>query len=137
MAELEFIIGGLNIVPEILKFEGFNSYAASHKFVVDALGNRVAIYVAPGGIHRNVIDIFNLDGKQVGGGSIYINGKDELVLDDYSTNYGSIPKIAAQRFAELVAPELKKLGLNVRGIAVNPDQFKLNPFWQEQKTGKA
>ncbi|MFH1072277.1 MAG: hypothetical protein V1743_02510 [Nanoarchaeota archaeon] len=132
MADLEYRIGGMDIKPDRLRFEGLDSYEARHKFVVEARGNEVAIYVTQGRSHKNVTERFDILENKVGGGSCYLNGENQLVLDDFSGVYKAIPKEVAQRFAELILPELEKLGVEVNGIAVNPFESRMNPYWIAQ-----
>lgn len=136
MADLEYRIGGLNVNPGILGFTGSEPYSANHKFIAEASGNVVSIYVAEGKKHRHVVEKFNLPNRRlVGGGSCYLNAEEQLVLDDFSGDYNAIPKEVAQRFAELMLPELEKLGVRVNGIAVNPKKYFMNSYWQEHGFG--
>ncbi len=132
--DLEYRIGGLKIHPDLIRYEGDNPRNADHKFVAEALGNVVSIYVAGGGKHSDVTRRFNLsESALVGGGSCYTNAQGQLVLDDYSMDYRAIPKLVAQTFAELIVPELRKQGVNIRDIAVNPDSEEINSFWVERE----
>jgi len=129
MVGLEYKTGGLRINPRDLRFDGNNPYYAPHKFIVGVSGNALAIYVGLGERHRDVAEMFNIPGKRVGGGSFYLNCHGELMLNDYSGAYKGVPKIVAQKFAELLLPELEKLDVKVEGVVVNPDERHLNPFW--------
>jgi hypothetical protein len=135
MVDLEYRIGGMDIDPGMLKYVGADPYNANHKFVAKALDNAVLIYVAQGRRHKHIAGIFNVIVNLVGGGSCYLNDKNQLVLDDYSGDYDAIPKDAAQKFAELMLPELQKLGVEISGIAVNPRESKLNHFWRQKGFG--
>ena len=135
MADLEYRIGGMDVNPDRLRFEGFDSYHASHKFVAEALDNAVSIYVSQQKRHAQVVEHFGVRGQTVGGGSCYLNGENQLVLDDFSGDYDAIPKEIAQRFAELMLPELEKLGVEVEGIAVNPMESSMNSYWRDQGFG--
>ena len=145
---LEYKIGKLEMNPEKIGFRRWEvmldlgdrkKYGLlhapddSHLFVVEALENLASIYVASKRYHERVVEQFGLNEKHiVGGGGCYINPQRELVLDEYSGDYGAIPKEAAQRFAELILPELQKLGVEISGIAVNPNEFDLRSFWREK-----
>ncbi|MEK6873918.1 MAG: hypothetical protein AABW91_03660 [Nanoarchaeota archaeon] len=114
MLNLEYKIGGLKINPNKLPFNGSDPYDASHHFVTRALDSYVEIYVAEAETHFQVVNIFNLNEMKdniAGGGSFYLNENNELVLDDYSGDYDAISKKAAQSFAELILPEIEKLGV--------------------------
>ena len=133
MADLEYRIGGVYIYRDELRFNGSDPYNAGHKFVVAALDNVVSIYVAMERRHAFVLKYFedSWDKKIVGGGSFYLNSKNQLVLDDFSQDYKAIPEKAAQIFAKLMLPKLEELGFEVKGIAVNPNK-NINPYWIDQ-----
>jgi len=130
MKELKYKIGGLDINRSRLRFYGSDPRYAPHKFVVETDGNTISIYVSHAENDADITARFNLNSKMVGGGSLYINGAGELVLNDFSGKYGAVPREVAERFAGLIIPELEKMGINVSGIYVNPDKF-LNPYWEE------
>lgn len=129
MTDLEYKIGRLEIDPERMRFEGPDPYYASHLFVVGESDDSASIYVSQAERHAGVARQFDLNDNIVGGGSCYTNPQKELVLNDYSGDYDAIPREAAQRFAELMQPELREMGVEVEGIAVNPEQTFLNFFW--------
>jgi hypothetical protein len=132
MPDLEYKIGGLNIDTKRIHFYEEEPYDAAHLFVVQSLEDSVLIYVTHMGAHNLVAREFALDEEMlVGGGSCYVNGKKELVLDDYSGDYGAILVFAAQRFAEMIRPELDRLGVEVRGVFANPDS-RMNSFWKNK-----
>jgi len=135
MPDLEYRIGGLKINPNELFFNGNDPYDATHLFVTRALDSYVEIYVAKAETHFQVVNIFNLNEMKdniIGGGSFYLNGNNELVLNDYSGAYDAIPKKSAQGFAELILPEIEKLGIKIKGIAVDPNKWRINDFWKER-----
>ncbi len=135
MENLEYRIGELDISPTLIKFNGPErlSHDADYKFVVEAINNSISIYVRGGGGHSYVAGQFGIQKDRiVGGGSCYLDRENNLVLNNYSTNYGSIPKVVAQRFAELMLPEVQKLGVEVRGIAVNPKESEIHSYWREK-----
>lgn len=132
MEKLEYKIGRLNISLGNLLFTGTKPYEAGHKFVVESLKDTVLIYVTKATTHRSVADYFNLEELKVGGGSFYLNTERDLVLNDFSSEYNAIPKEAAQKFAELIVPQLEKLGVEVRGIAVDPKEIDAHWFWEEK-----
>src|SRR3989338_2905438 len=70
------------------------------------------------------------EGKRVvGGGSItYFDG--DLELKHFSSTFGAIPREAAQRFGELLKPELEKDGIRVDRI-MGDTNGEINPFWRE------
>lgn len=132
-ANLEFRIGGVEINPDELRFDGFDPYKAKHKFVVECIDRNVALYVARAISHFQVADKFQLNEERlVGGGSCYINGNGQLVLNDYSGSYEAIPQNVAQSFAELLVPELQKQGIQTTGVVVDPQLSRLNKFWKDR-----
>ena len=130
MTNLEYRIGRMDIDPGRLKFEDSDPYEAIHKFVVEALDRVLSIYITRRSRHKYVAEEFKVRGQIVGGGSCYLNSKNQLVLDDFSGDYEAIPKEVAQRFAELMLPELEKIGVEVKGIAVNPKESSINSYWK-------
>lgn len=132
MADLEYLIGGLNLCAERLGFAGSDPYGAAHKFVARAQGDKVSIYVSEGKGHKDVVSKFSLSpGGIVGGGSCYLDVKGRLTINDFSGSYNAIPKEAAQKFAELIKPEIEKLGMKVNDVAVNPSNLGLHSFWNK------
>ena len=133
---LEYRIGGLDDPDFFCKED-----PKSHRFIVEAVDKKVSIYVSVDmGAHDDVAARFNIPIKRevgedncniVGGGYCYLNSEGQLVLDDYSYDYGAIPKNVALKFAELMIPELKKSEIEVNGVAVNPYQGSLNRFWRD------
>lgn len=133
MIDLEYKIGSIEVNHDALRLEVSDSYNARHKFVVEALNNVIFIYVAAGYKHIDVVEKFRLDkSKIVGGGSCYLNKKEQLLPGDYSGQYGAIPKEVAQRFAELVAQELQRQGIQFKGFVGEPDDFNLKSFWKDR-----
>ena len=133
MVDLEYRIGGLKINLKELFFSGYDPYEASHLFVTRVLDSHVEIYVAKAETHFQVSNIFNFNRMEdniVGGGSFYLNEDNKIVLGDYSGAYNAIPKEVAQIFAELILPEIEKLGVKVKGIIVNPNERRINDFWK-------
>lgn len=133
MVNLEYRIGELSINPSKLRFEGEDPRNAGHKFVTEAIDNVIFMYVAEEAKHTQVADKFNIPEKRrVGGGSCYLNARSYLVLDSYSGEYGSIPKEAAQQFAELLRIQLEKSGVQVSGITVDTDRWQFETYWKQR-----
>jgi hypothetical protein len=146
VADLEYRIGALDIdsarfrlseKEEKFKAEAFEKlgqsyrYTAVHLFIIDRNNNEALIYVSGQCYrHSHVAGKFDIPNQRiVGGGNCYMDGKGVLILDDFSGDYLAIPKKAAQIFAELIKPKLEEIGLQVMGIAVNPNELKVHPFW--------
>ena len=146
MLDLEYRVGGLDmdVAPGRFKLrekederrldyiKRGNRYPAVHIFIVERNQNICLIHIS-GQVraHGNVAYKFSIpDERIVGGGSCYMDSKGILILDNFSGTYGAIPNKAAQKFAELIKPKLKEIGLpEAVGIAVNMDESKLISFW--------
>ncbi len=131
MEQLEYLIGGVETYLESFGFGGADPYQAAHKFVVGLSENRVSIYIAQARRHKDVVERFNIQDPIVGGGSCYTNNENELVLGDYSGDFRAISKEAAEKFARLLLPDLRELGICVNGIIANPRESNLNGFWED------
>ena len=124
---LEYRVGGLEIDLERI---GPSRLGEEHKFVVEAIDNIASIYVTQTLGHQLVGEIFRLAKPRIiGGGSLYLLD-DKLFLNNYSKDYGSISKVAAQKFAELIIPELEKQGVKPIGIVANPNEDYINNYWR-------
>lgn len=158
MTNLEYKIGELQVNSERLKLFSrprSDTRDAGHKFVVGALDSQVSIYVAEvltedsldigptasgakGYSHNDVVQKFGISEETiVGGGRCYLTDEGLLVLNDFSGKYKAIPKAAARKFAQLMLPELEKIGIVVREIAAYPTEFlwgkdNVNPYWRNQ-----
>jgi len=129
---LECKLGNLKVDKETLEFTGEDSYQAFHKFVTQSCENSIIIHVAPVTRHIDVVNKFRLTGIIVGGGSLYANISGQLVIGDFSGNYGAIPKEIAGKFGNLILPALQKqYGLTFSGLIVNPLAEQLSGFWKD------
>ena len=115
MVDLEYRIGGLD--PE-------NPTALS-KFIVHREDDRtLGIYALDeesrefGAKHWNVVKYFNLDRQKVlGGGNYnYFPSSQEIVLDDWSSAFGSIPLEVAQKVGETLTEHFRRNGIAVKNI---------------------
>jgi len=143
MTDLIYKIGGLDISKEGLKLSGHHiqrygffqknggRFLAPNFYVVERIENELSIYISGSGTrHAHVAGHFNLEDKDlVGGGNCYVDLEGRLILDDFSGDYGTIPKSAAQKFAELIMSEIGEEE-GIKSIAVNPIEEKLNDFWK-------
>ncbi|MBU4015842.1 hypothetical protein KJ878_06680 [Patescibacteria group bacterium] len=141
MIDLSYKIGGLDISEGGLKLSGHHiqrygffqkdggRFLAPHFYLVENQSEVIAIYISGSGTrHAHVAGHFDLkDDNLVGGGNCYIDLEDRLILDDFSGDYGTIPRNVAQKFAELLLIEIGEKK-SVRGIKVNPNEKKLNDF---------
>jgi len=121
MPELNYRIGCLKINKDRLRFSGPSPYLACHKHVVLGHEDSASIFVAEGMSHREVASQFDLDETRlVGGGSLYLDNEERLVIDDCSMKYGTIPWEAAKKFGELVLAELEKGGISATRVWADP-----------------
>jgi len=133
ITDLEYRLGKLNVNLSRLRLQDTDPYEAAHKFIIEAKGNSVCIYVGEAVGHiRLGLRLEIPEERLVGGGFCYLDDKEQLVLHGYSGEYHSIPQYAAKKFADLIKPELEKTGIVVSGIAINTSQesWRLNPFWK-------
>lgn len=129
---LECRVGGLKINWDKLGYLGREPYYACHKFVVEEREKLVLIYVTEAEMHSQVSSWFGLDEKDViGGGSFYLNGKNQLALSETSTFYRAIPREVAQKFAKLIALEFEECGVFVKGVVINT-YGPVNEFWAKR-----
>ena len=135
MVDLQYRIGGLEIGSYGLDY--------NHGFVVTVKGDVAAIYVAENKRHADIAEHFGLgsfnecsefvpqkDLKFVGGGICY-KERDKLVLDEFSADFGAIPKHAAREFGNLMVSELKNRGIVLNGVVAKPYKSSMNKFWKE------
>ncbi len=130
MEELEYKIGGLEI-----KTQG--EFILRHKFVVEVKNKVCSIYITSKQGHNDIVFSYKLDqSKIVGGGDLYMrkeNEEDEefkIVLGRYSTIFDSIPNSVAEKFSELLSPELKKRGIKFKGFKFDMSKSKLSQYWR-------
>ena len=132
MADFTYKIGGLDINPGLMKFEETDPCRSRHKFIVRLKGDVLAIYFCETTRHRFVAARFGIyqdDPDILGGGSIYTDTEDRLTLNDYSAQYGGVPKIVAAEFGKLVRPEIENLHLKVVDLVANP--INMSGKWLE------
>lgn len=130
MKKLEYELGNIKLIRCQLKFEGEDPYDAAHLFVVDFLNGKLRIHIHPAGRHSTLASLFKLNEKDlVGGGSCYIDKKNNLILGDYSGDFGSIPEEVAEEFAKKIKEKFGEK-YDIKGIKVNPEN-KLKSFWEE------
>ena len=66
----------------------------------------------------------------VGGGTVFIDEGNSLVVTEASGGFGAIPKYAAQKFGELLVPEMEKTSVNINGITASPFENAVKKgFW--------
>ena len=134
---LEFKIGGLKINPDKIRDSGPLDLDPPHSFVIQYSENAVYIYIAELRGHSAVVAAFDLSETFwcpiVGGGSCYLNKKEQFILRGFSGGYGAIPRKAGEKFAELVAEELKKQNFPVKEGREKIIDIGINKFWNDYK----
>ena len=142
MPEIKYAIGGLDFEPDTLR------YLNQVDFVIGLEGETASFYTKElAGSHVGVAQGFGLghlddkfkftvaEGKRViGGGQMHLDTSDNLVLDGFSSNFGTIPDYAGYKFGELLRPEMERIGINVHGIRVRFNERMLNKYWIETAT---
>ncbi len=127
---VEYRIGGIDVNRKKMRFYGHNPSEAYHRFAVVAQDGTASIYV---GRKESIADRFNLaQARRVGGGSVYIDDQERLVLDDFCGYSGAVPADVAQAFAELLMPELARRKIKPKGVSVNPEKLLVNDFWLQE-----
>lgn len=145
MAELEYKIGYFDPDDTIITKDK-EDVVLTHRFVIEKNGSVVLIYVDKASSYSGITKKFGLDeDKIVGGGSLYLNRNNEIVLDDICIEYGTPSKKAAELFALQLIGELlvngiksstdpkKRTAININGCKPNPPETMMNDFWKEQK----
>jgi len=62
--------------------------------------------------------------------------ENSFYLTDSSASYRAIPEEAAQRFGDLLIPELQKLGVEVEKVITDSDEYSVNPYWKKLSKDK-
>ena len=131
---LEYKVGKLNI--DVKRFKHSKTDTLSHGYIVESKGEELYIHVSSNftGVssHKNIATDFSiLEEDIVGGGSIYVDSKGYLILDDLCTSYDSVPKGVAENLAKALLFDLSVKGIDVEGIKANPPQFCINKRWSK------
>lgn len=130
MACLEYKIGGLNIDANGI-FEESAPFNSRHKFVVSVDSGVAYIYVSKCFSHSEIVWRFNLDDKKIyGGGDIYVDYSENLVLGAFSGKFDAVPKEVAEKFAQLICPYLKQQNIKVEGVKASPNELLLHQYWR-------
>lgn len=131
---LQYKVGKLNI--DINKFKRSKTDTISHGYIVESKGEELYIHVSSNftGVssHKNIAtDCGVLEEDIVGGGSIYVDSKNYLVLDDLCMPYDAVPKGVAENLAKALLFDLGVKGIDVDGVKADPPQFCVNKRWQK------
>ena len=73
--------------------------------------------------HKSVVWAFNLSEENVLGGGMYSIFRQELTLNDYSADFGSIPNEAAQKVGETLADYFRQNGVVIEKISLSMTNF--------------
>jgi hypothetical protein len=135
---VHYAIGRCEIDPGSIVYTGNDVYReAAHKCIVEQRGeDEVAIFVCPAKGHQAVSEHFRWqlkEDKLIGGGSVYIDRDDVLVVGSYSGTYGFLPFSAAERFAAALFRECRQRDIPVKAARGDPEvKGTLHPFWSSQ-----
>lgn len=102
----------------------------NHLFVVDMSNNLLVFYAgsrSQGISSHEILTFRNPIENPVGGGCIYIDGH-TLVLDNYSGDYGAVPKEILLKFGEMLKAHLKEY--EIRSVIVDPFIQKIRERWK-------
>lgn len=137
MTDLTYKVGKLKINASTFKCS--KTDRVSHGYVVEFKGNEMYIHVSSvftgASSHKNIaVDCGVPENDIVGGGSIYINSENYLVLDDLCEPYGTVPTETAKRLAKALLFDLNTMGfdVDVESIKANPPQYCMNKRWKLQ-----
>lgn len=133
MVSLECRVGGLELNQKglVLK-ESLFPDSSKHKFLVELKNKEVLIHVAPASGWEGIAERFYLDESVfVGGGNFYLDKEGRLVIDGCDSEFGAIPETVAQELAELILADLKKEGVEARGVEASPNEDEINRYWKE------
>jgi hypothetical protein len=124
MENIEYAVGEIELSSARFVMGKVNPYMSTHKFVVSEDAGKRAIYVSPAESHFGVVERFGLNQeKMIGGGSIYIDEQGRLIFAGNSACYGTISNSDAKKFGELIAPELKKIGIPFTKIVADTSEW--------------
>lgn len=135
MKKIELKIGGLDINLELLKKEGKHSFIikperGKHNEYTDPF-SIYATVIREGGFHcQYVFKRFKIR-DNVGGGDLFVNEKNDLVFYNGGGElHGGAPKALIKKFGELIIPELKNKGIEIRKVTpLNSVEHELSSFW--------
>jgi len=132
--QLVYQVGELDIDLDNLKYEGVDPDMAAHRFIVEleesSEGFVASIYVAPVRRHRVIALKHEIDESKIaGGGEIFLDRENRLVLADFSGDYGAVPNYAAKAFGHIIEDILEKRGVKITDVLVDMYEEKLNEKW--------
>ncbi len=118
MVDLEYKIGGLDLEYPTALSKFIVHREDERTLSVYALAKEMGEYPIK---HDDVTEYFNLQRKNVLGAGNYRYGisSQDLILDDWSLAFGSIPEQVAQRVGENLADHFRRSGITIREIRVN------------------
>lgn len=153
MHGIGFSIGTIEVDPDQLQLplrpERYE--LAPHRFIVEIHGRVLRLFLGIAEKHRLLVQRFKLnDDNQVivGGGRCLINREGQVVLCDYSGDYGAVPVPVAESLgAQLETYVHETLSLETSGVLALPklqekgQSLLTSPFWTAnpdllRKTGK-
>lgn len=112
-------IGNADIDPSKLPLTFDNTrYGSRHLFLVaratETAEEVLRLYVGLVSFHVGILMRNNLQEENViGGGSCYLNDKNEIVLGDRSGEFGQVPMELRMRFATMIADIVRNRGIPV------------------------
>lgn len=123
--------GRIELDPAQLHFSGSDSYQSPHKYFLTSRGDHVYMYCGVAQTHMDLGLGYGSRGN-AGGGSVYLNNANVLILDDWTGGKGgSVPPEVALVFGHLLLPELDSLGIRVEAIVAKPYPLFVAKYWQD------
>ncbi|MBI5803664.1 hypothetical protein HY450_00300 [Candidatus Pacearchaeota archaeon] len=112
--ETECIIGAIDVYSEGLKYAEENPKYKVHRFIVGKTEDVLAIYLGRGS-EEHLVNRFKIKGEIVSRGTCYLDGGNNLVLKSFTGGWG-ITERDTQRLSEILAREIKKVGVSVDDV---------------------
>lgn len=134
VGRLNYKLGFIKVNPKTIKTDIDKPIIRnpSHRFIVTFEKETLFLHVAETDKHKRFITMFSINQDTiVGGGSVYLDTHNNLVLQDFSGDYGAIPHDIALIFADKLKQELTKKGIITQETAIRVFG-ELEDFWAEQ-----
>ena len=119
-----------NLTCRLGKLDPNNPTGWSKFIVYKESDATLAVYalIKEGNIHKEVAKHFNLNMENVlGGGNYVLSEKGNLIIDDWSSDFGSIPEEVGQNVGDVLANHFRKEGINIQSVEISMPPIFHNP----------
>ena len=125
MINSKYEIGKLEVDQSNLKSK------TEHKILASGIEDKILFYVKPAPTHIRLVKEFKLNPLRIlGGGNIYVNSENKLVIDDLSLLYGPIPNKAAASIVKVIQEDIKRRGIETNGTLTDTKDAILSEAWE-------